>query len=110
MVTPASAIGGSCLVRSLPASEAPILAPVRDEDPRPELARSRRDRRVTRARGSLEEGFGRAARRTDLAPIVQTDEPNARPSEWIEATKARARLGRAPAFTLHDGRKRTVEW
>jgi CDP-glucose 4,6-dehydratase len=58
----------------------------------------------------LVEEIGRAVGRTDLAPIVQSDAPNEIPAQWLDATKARIRLGWAPAFTLREGLQRTVEW
>jgi nucleoside-diphosphate-sugar epimerase len=70
LVTGASGIVGSWLVPSLLSSGASVVALLRDEDPRSELARSGDDRRVARVRG----------------------------------------LGWAPAFTLHQGVRRTVEW
>jgi CDP-glucose 4,6-dehydratase len=58
----------------------------------------------------LVEEIARAVGRTDLAPVVQSDAPNEIPAQWLDATKARNRLGWAPAFTLREGLKRTVEW
>lgn len=54
--------------------------------------------------------ISRAVGRVDLAPIVQSDAPNEIPAQWLDATKARTRLGWAPTFTLQEGLKRTVEW
>jgi CDP-glucose 4,6-dehydratase len=54
--------------------------------------------------------IGRVVGRTDLAPIVQSDAPNEIHAQWLDATKARARLGWSPAFTLQEGLRRTVEW
>lgn len=56
----------------------------------------------------LVEEIGRSVRRTDLAPIVQSDAPNEIPAEWLDATKARNPLGWRPAFSQHDGLGRTV--
>ena len=58
----------------------------------------------------LVEEIGRAVGRTDLAPVVQSDAPNEIPAQWLDATKARTRLGWAPAFTLPEGLSRAVEW
>jgi len=58
----------------------------------------------------LVEEIGRVVGRTDLAPIVQSDAPNEIPAQWLDATKARTRLGWAPAFTLQEGLGRAVEW
>jgi CDP-glucose 4,6-dehydratase len=58
----------------------------------------------------LVEEIGRAAGRSDLAPIVQSDAPNEIRAQWLDATKARTRLGWAPAYTLKKGLSRTVEW
>lgn len=58
----------------------------------------------------LVEEIGLAVGRVDLAPIVQSHAPNEIPAQWLDATKARTRLGWAPAFTLREGLKRTVEW
>jgi CDP-glucose 4,6-dehydratase len=58
----------------------------------------------------LVEEIGRAVGRMDLAPIVQSDAPNEIPAQWLDATKARTRLGWAPAFTLQEGLGRAVEW
>jgi CDP-glucose 4,6-dehydratase len=58
----------------------------------------------------LVEEIGRAVGRTDLAPIVESDAPHEIPAQWLDATKARTRLGWAPAFSLHEGLSRTVEW
>jgi len=54
-VTGASGIVGSWLVRALLSAEASVVALVRDEDPRSELARSGDDRRIARVHGSLED-------------------------------------------------------
>jgi len=54
--------------------------------------------------------IGRAVGRADLAPIVQSDAPNEIPAQWLDSTKARTRLGWTPAFTLHAGLSRTVDW
>ena len=58
----------------------------------------------------LVEEIGRAVGRTDLAPIVKSDAPHEIPAQWLDSTKARARLGWAPAFPLREGLRRTVEW
>ncbi len=58
----------------------------------------------------LVEEIGRAMERQDLAPIVQSAAPHEIPAQWLNATKARTRLGWAPAFTLYEGLSRTVEW
>jgi CDP-glucose 4,6-dehydratase len=58
----------------------------------------------------LVEQIGQAVGRTDLAPIVQSDAPNEISAQWLDTTKARTRLGWAPAFTLHEGLSQTVEW
>lgn len=58
----------------------------------------------------LVDEIGRAVGRTDLAPIVQSDAPNEIPAQWLDAAKARTRLGWTPAFTLPEGLERTVEW
>jgi CDP-glucose 4,6-dehydratase len=54
--------------------------------------------------------IGQAVGRADLAPIIQSDAPNEIPAQWLDATKARTRLGWTPAFTVHDGLMQTVEW
>ncbi len=54
--------------------------------------------------------ISRTAGRTDLVPVVQSDAPNEIPAQWLDSTKARTRLGWAPAFSLSDGLSRTVEW
>ena len=54
-VTGASGIVGSWLVRSLLGGGASVVALLRDEDPRSELARSGDSLRVLRVRGSLED-------------------------------------------------------
>ena len=52
----------------------------------------------------------RALGRTELEPIIQSDAPNEIADQWLDATKARTRLGWKPEFTLSDGLARTVEW
>jgi CDP-glucose 4,6-dehydratase len=56
------------------------------------------------------EEIGRAAGRTDLEPVISSDAPNEIPAQWLDAEKARRRLGWSPAFTLADGLRKTVEW
>lgn len=52
----------------------------------------------------------RAVGRTDLEPVVQSDAPHEIADQWLDATKARTRLGWKPEFTLSDGLARTVKW
>ena len=58
----------------------------------------------------LVDKIGRAVGRTDLTPVIQSHAPNEIPAQWLDSTKARTRLGWAPAFSLSDGLSRTVEW
>ncbi len=58
----------------------------------------------------LVDEIARAVGRTDLAPIIQSNAPNEIPTQWLDATKARTRLGWTPAFALEEGVLRTVEW
>lgn len=55
LVTGASGIVGSWLVRSLLSQRADVVALMRDEDPRSELIRSGDDQRIARVRGTLED-------------------------------------------------------
>ena len=55
LVTGASGIVGSWLVRGLLSGGADVVALVRDEDPRSELVRSGDDQRIARVRGELED-------------------------------------------------------
>ena len=59
---------------------------------------------------NLVDEVGRAVGRTDLPPIVNSDAPNEIPAQWLDATKARTRLGWMPAVTLPEGLSRTVDW
>ena len=45
-----------------------------------------------------------------LDPIVEGHAPNEIPAQWLDSTKARDRLGWAPAFDLPAGLARTVPW
>ncbi len=54
--------------------------------------------------------IGRAVGRTNLAPIVESRAPNEIPAQWLDATKARRRLGWAPAHSLSDGLTATAAW
>jgi CDP-glucose 4,6-dehydratase len=54
--------------------------------------------------------IGSAVGRTDLEPLIQADAPNEIPAQWLDATKARTRLGWTPAFSLREGLGRTVAW
>jgi CDP-glucose 4,6-dehydratase len=58
----------------------------------------------------LVEEITRAAGRTDLAPIILSEAPNEIPAQWLDATKARTRLGWVHNFALPEGVARTVEW
>ena len=48
--------------------------------------------------------------RTDLAPDVRNEVSNEIVHQYLDATKARTRLGWKPRFDLEDGLKRTVAW
>jgi CDP-glucose 4,6-dehydratase len=58
----------------------------------------------------LVEEIGSAVGRTDLTPVVRSDAPNEIPAQWLDATKARTRLGWTAAFSLRGGLTRTVAW
>jgi CDP-glucose 4,6-dehydratase len=48
--------------------------------------------------------------RTDLVPDVRNDVSNEIVHQYLDATKARTRLGWRPKFDLEDGLRRTVAW
>ena len=54
--------------------------------------------------------ISRAVGRTDLEPLIQADAPFEIPAQWLDATKARTRLGWTPGFSLRDGLAHTVAW
>ena len=54
--------------------------------------------------------IGRAVGRPDLEPVIRSEAPNEIPAQWLDAEKARRRLGWSPAFTMAEGVKRTVDW
>ena len=47
---------------------------------------------------------------TDLSPDVRNEVSNEIVHQYLDATKARTRLGWRPKFELEDGLKRTVAW
>jgi CDP-glucose 4,6-dehydratase len=49
-------------------------------------------------------------KRTDLEPVVLNEANNEIKKQYLDATKARTRLGWKPLFTLESGLSRTVEW
>ena len=59
---------------------------------------------------SLVEEISRAVGRTDLLPIVQSSAPNEIRDQWLDANKARRRLGWSSAFSLSEGLARTAVW
>ena len=54
--------------------------------------------------------IGRAVGRSDLEPVIRSEASNEIPAQWLDAEKARRRLGWSPAFTMAEGLKRTVDW
>ena len=59
---------------------------------------------------AIVEAIGVAVGRTDLVPTIQSDAPNEIPAQWLDASKAAARLGWSPELTLAAGLSRTVPW
>ena len=58
----------------------------------------------------LVDEIARAVGRTDLAPDIRGDAPNEIAAQWLDATKARDRLGWTPRVAVADGLLRTVDW
>lgn len=48
--------------------------------------------------------------RTDLEPIIRGGADREIPDQWLDASKARTRLGWVPAYGLNDGLTETVAW
>jgi len=48
--------------------------------------------------------------REDLAPIVLSEASNEIPHQYLDAQKARTRLGWKPKYTLEEGLKETIDW
>jgi CDP-glucose 4,6-dehydratase len=48
--------------------------------------------------------------RTDLRPIVRIDDELEIRDQWLDASKARDRLGWVPSYGLADGLRETVDW
>ena len=47
----------------------------------------------------------------DLEPVIRSEASNEIPAQWLDADEGTAtRLGWSPAFTLHEGLQRTVDW
>ena len=47
---------------------------------------------------------------TGIEPVVQADAPNEIQAQWLDSSKARARLGWEPSLTLRAGIDKTVSW
>jgi CDP-glucose 4,6-dehydratase len=43
-------------------------------------------------------------------PDIRGEAAHEIPEQFLSASKARARLGWAPRFTMDDGLERTIEW
>jgi CDP-glucose 4,6-dehydratase len=59
---------------------------------------------------ALVDAIASAVGRTDLAPDIRGEAPNEIPAQWLDAGKAKARLGWTPDVSLADGLARTVPW
>jgi CDP-glucose 4,6-dehydratase len=46
----------------------------------------------------------------EIEPIVEARAPNEIPAQWLDASKAGARLGWRPEFSLADGLAHTIAW
>ena len=54
--------------------------------------------------------LGTITGRTDLEPIIRAEADREIGDQWLDASKARARLGWEPAYGLTDGLTETVAW
>jgi CDP-glucose 4,6-dehydratase len=46
----------------------------------------------------------------EVKPIIQANAPNEITAQWLDSSKASARLGWRPAYSLPDGLARTIAW